>query len=126
MKQLHWLGPTLEIVRGFPEEVRLEVGYALYLAQQGDKAFFAVPLVGFGSAKVLEVISCEAGDTFRAVYSVKFGSTVYVLHAFQKKSKKGCKTPPKDIRLIKDRLKKAEEHYRLRKDSNKRKKEIRK
>lgn len=88
------------------------MGFALYLAQTGEKHLAAKPLKGFGGAGVLEVVEDHDGDTFRAVYTVKFASAVYVLHAFQKKSKSGIKTPQTDIDLIKQRLKFAEQMHK--------------
>jgi phage-related protein len=78
----------------------------------GEKAMNAVPMVGFGGAKVLEVVIDEDGDTYRTVYTVKFLRAIYVLHVFQKKSKKGNATPRPDIRLLRIRLTNAERHYR--------------
>lgn len=112
-KPLHWVGSSKKDVLGFPDEVRAEVGYTLWLAQLGDKGINAIPMVGFGGAKVLEVVIDDVGDTYRAVYTVKFAKAVYVLHAFQKKAKHGIATPQSDVNLIKFRLKGAEEHYRL-------------
>jgi phage-related protein len=112
MKPMHFVGSALDDVRDFPEEVRSEVGYSLYLAQIGDKAINAIPMVGFGGANVLEVIIDDNGGTFRAIYTVRFRKAVYALHAFQKKSKSGVSTPRPDIRLIRSRLKDAEDHYR--------------
>jgi len=89
----------------------LVMGHALDIAQQGKRHQDAKPLSGFGDAGVLEIIEDHTGDTYRVVYTVRFSSAVYALHAFQKKSKKGVQTPKKDIELIKSRLKKAEEHY---------------
>lgn len=86
-------------------------GFALHLAQIGQKHVDAKPLRGFGGASVLEVVEDHAGDTFRGVYTVQFKGAVYVLHAFQKKSKTGIKATKRDIELIRDRLKRAEEHY---------------
>ena len=106
-KPVVWLGNTLDELRKFPEEVRDEMGYALYLAQIGDKHPTAKPLKGFGSAGVLEIVDNYDGDTYRTVYTVKLAGVIYVLHAFQKKSKKGIATPKKDIDLIKKRLKLA-------------------
>ena len=106
-KPVVWLGNTLDELRKFPEEVRDEMGYALYLAQIGDKHPTAKPLRGFGGAGVLEIVDNYDGDTYRTVYTVKLAGVVYVLHAFQKKSKKGIATPKKDIDLIKKRLKLA-------------------
>ncbi len=107
IKQLLWVGPSLNDLRAFPTAVRQEVGFALYLAQQGHKAPKAKPLRGFGGTGVLEVVSNHEGDTYRAVYTVKLANAVYVLHAFQKKSHKGSATPKADRDLIQQRLKLA-------------------
>lgn len=112
MKPVHWIGSSKSDLLDFPDEVRQEAGYALHLAQCGDKALNAVPMVGFGSAKVLEVVINHDTDTYRAVYTVKFAKAVYVLHAFQKKAKKGISTPKPDMNLIHKRLAAAEEHHR--------------
>ncbi len=85
-------------------------GYALHQAQMGGKHGQAKPLRGFGSAGVLEVVENAGGGTFRAVYTVKIGDAVYVLHCFQKKSTHGIATPKADIDLIRERLKAAEAH----------------
>ena len=111
-KPLKWVGSSREDLCGFPGDVKKAMGYALHLAQIGLKAPAAKPLSGFGGASVLEVVEDHDGDTYRAVYTVKFQDMVYVLHAFQKKSKKGIKTPKPDIDLIKDRLKRAAEDYK--------------
>jgi phage-related protein len=84
------------------------MGYALFLAQQGDKHRDAKPLKGFGGAGVLEIVSNQRGDTFRAMYTVRFDDAVYVLHAFQKKSISGVATSKADIELIARRLREAE------------------
>ena len=88
------------------------MGYALYQAQIGKKHANAKPLKGFGGAGVLEIVTDHVGDTFRAVYTVKFAHAIYVLHAFQKKSKSGIKTPTEELNLIKQRLKSAESDYK--------------
>jgi phage-related protein len=88
------------------------MGYGLYLAQTGGKHPDAKPLKGFGGAGVLEVVDDWDGDTYRAVYTVKLAGSVYVLHAFQKKATKGIATPKRDLDLIRNRLRQAEEHYR--------------
>lgn len=88
------------------------MGYALYQAQLGLKAPSAKPLRGFGGAGILEIVEDHHTDTYRAVYTVKFSKSVYVLHAFQKKSRKGIATPKADIDLIRQRLRAAEEHYK--------------
>jgi len=108
-----WIGSSRKNVKDFPKEVRDEIGFSLYAAELGDTPVNSMPLVGFNGAKVLEIIVPYDGDAYRAVYTVKFRLAVYVLHAFQKKSKKGDKTPKPDMALIKKRLKDAEEHYRL-------------
>jgi phage-related protein len=88
------------------------MGYALYVAQLGDKHRDAKPLRGVGGAGVLEIVSDHQGDTFRCVYTVRIAGSVYVLHAFQKKSKSGRETPKAEIDLIKRRLRDAENHAR--------------
>ena len=87
------------------------VGHALFIAQLGGKHEDAKPLRGYGGAGVLEVVEDFAGETYRAVYTVKFADAIYVLHVFQKKSKKGIKTPLKDLDLIKERLRRAEQEH---------------
>lgn len=112
MKPLRWVGTSKDDLDAFPGAARREAGYALYLAQIGTKAVKAKPLKGFGGAGVLEVVADHAGNTYRAVYTVKFAAVVYVLHAFQKKSKKGIATPKADLEMVKQRLKLAAEQYR--------------
>lgn len=106
-----WLGSTKKAVQNFPLTVRQAVGFALFQAQLGGKHEDAKPLKGFGSAGVLEIVERFDGDTYRAVYTVKLAGIIYVLHAFQKKSKQGIKTPKQDIDLIKKRLQQAKEDY---------------
>ncbi len=109
-KQVFWLGNSRDVLRSFPESVRESVGNALYVAQRGDKHVSAKPLRGFGGAGVLEVVEGFDGDTYRAVYTVRFATAVYVLHAFKKKSKSGIATPKHEVDLIRERLKMAERH----------------
>jgi phage-related protein len=109
MRPLIWVGSSLEDLRAFPDEVKRIVGYALYLAQEGGKHPDAKPLRGFGGAGVLEVVEDFAGDTYRTVYTVRFPTAVYVLHAFQKKAKRGVATPRQEIELIRARLRRAQE-----------------
>jgi phage-related protein len=108
IKPVVWLGDSLRALRTFPSAVQDEVGYALFLAQRGDKHVSAKPFKGLG-AGVLEVVSDYRGDTFRAVYTVRLSDRVFVLHAFQKKSKRGIATSNRDVNLIKRRLKLAVE-----------------
>jgi phage-related protein len=111
-KPVFWVGNSLINLREFPDEVRQAMGFALWQAQTGSKHVNAKPLSGFGGAGVLEIVEVHRGNTFRGVYAVKFAGAVYVLHAFQKKSKRGIKTPPRDVELVRKRLKIAEHHYK--------------
>ena len=108
LRPLMWIGTTRKAFSSFPNEVKAEMGYALFVAQAGGLHRRAKPLKGFGGSGVLEVVSDFRGDTYRAVYTVRFADTVFVLHAFQKKSSKGIATRHHDMRLIEDRLKAAE------------------
>lgn len=110
-KPVRWIGSSLNDLRAFSEPVRLRVGGAIWEAQLGRKALWAKPLKGFGGAGVLEVVDDHDGDTYRAVYTVRFAGVVYVLHAFQKKSKSGVATPRREIALIEQRLKRAGEDH---------------
>jgi len=112
LKPVEWIGSSREDLRDFPGEVREVMGEALYRAQQGDEHPAAKALKGFGGRGVLEIVDDHRGDTYRAVYTVRFANVVYVLHVFQKKSKKGIATPRHEIELIRTRLKRAEQHYR--------------
>ena len=107
-KILRWVASSKKDLMAMPGDVRDAFGYALHLAQEGEKSTDAKPLKGFGGAGVLEVIENFQGDTYRAVYTVRFASAVYVLHCFQKKSTQGIATPKHDIDLIKYRLKALE------------------
>ncbi len=115
LKPVIWVGSSLKDFRGFPDPVKDEIGYALYVAQQGGKHSDAKPLKGFGGAGVLEGVGNNRGDTFRTIYTVRLASAVYVLHAFQKKSKTGRKTPENEIELVKSRLIQAEQIAKERK-----------
>jgi phage-related protein len=110
-KPVRWVGSSKEDLRSFPEEVRRQVGGALWDAQLGLKAPFAKPLKGFRGAGILEIVDDFDGDTYRAVYAIRFAGAVYVLHAFQKKSKHGIATPKAELDLIAQRLKRAREDY---------------
>ena len=108
MKSVIFVGSALADLKSFPPQAQKDIGFALYEAQLGGKSYFAKPLKGFGGAGVLEVVEDFDGDTFRAIYTVKFKDAVYVLHVFQKKSKRGAVTPMRDIDLVRARLKIAE------------------
>ena len=110
-KPVVWIGSSRSDLASFPEDVKDGIGYALYIAQRGGKHADAKPLHGFGGAGTLEIVEDHAGDTYRAVYTVRLARRVYVLHVFQKKSKSGIKTPKAVIELIRLRLRRAEEEH---------------
>lgn len=112
LKPVEWIGSSRDDLREFPEDVQQIMGFALYRAQLGKKHPDAKPLKEFKGAGVIEIVENFDGDTYRAVYTVKFEGIVYVLHAFQKKSNQGIATPKQDIDLIESRLKRAKEHYK--------------
>ena len=114
LKPLNFIGSSREDLKEFPDEVKQDIGYALFEAQKGQKSEATKPLKGFSGAGVLEIIERFDGDTYRAVYTVKFREVIYVLRCFQKKSKSGIKTPQQEIELIQRRLRAAEEDYRVR------------
>src|SRR5260370_38737933 len=105
-KPLVWRGTSKSDFMGFPPTAQREMGYALFLAQMGERhSTMAKTLGGFGGATVIEVRESHDGNAYRAVYTVRYADAVYVLHAFQKKSKKGIPTPRAEIDLIEKRLK---------------------
>lgn len=106
MKPLVWVADTRRVLSEFPEPVQRHVGYAPYQAQLGTRHIDAKPLKNLAGG-VLEVVSDHRGDTFRTVYTVKLEKAVYVLHAFQKKSKHGIATPQSELDLVKQRLRRA-------------------
>ncbi len=110
-KPIRWIGSTREELREFPEPVKRRVGGALWEAQTGSKAPYAKPLKGFGGAGVLEIVDDFDGNSYRAVYTVKFAEAVYVLNVFQKKSKRGIATPRTEVAAIEQRLKRARQDY---------------
>jgi phage-related protein len=111
IKPLEWVGSSNDDLRAFPKPVRRVMGQALFEAQRGVKHPDAKPMRGLGSAGVLEVVENHDGDTYRAVYTVRFAGVVYVLHAFQKKAKRGVATPKREVDLIRARLSAAREHH---------------
>src|SRR5487761_20876 len=114
LKPVRWIGTSLRDLRSFPREVRIDIGHALFTAQEGKTDPAAKPLKGFGGASVLEIVASHDGNAWRAVYTVRFQDAVYVLHVFQKKSTKGIATPTREIDLIKRRLAEAERDYKER------------
>ena len=109
-----WIGSSRRDLRAMPQQVRRDIGQALYTAQQGMTDPAAKPLKGFGGARVMEIVERYRTDAYRAVYTAHFEDAVYVLHVFQKKSKSGIATPRHEIELIRTRLAEAERHYRER------------
>jgi phage-related protein len=107
-RPLEWVASSYKDPMALPEDVRRLFGFALSLAQVGDRHDAAKVLKGFGGSGVLEVIEDDVGGTYRAVYTVKFEEAVFVLHCFQKKSKRGIATPKEDMDIIRARLKVAE------------------
>jgi len=114
IKPVRWIGSSRRDLKAFPKSVQREVGQALYAAQLGEEYPSAKPLKGFGGRSVLEIVAADVEATYRAVYTVRFGDSIYVLHAFQKKSKKGIATPRTEIELVRRRLAAAERAYRER------------
>jgi phage-related protein len=105
---LRWIGSAKRDLLDMPDEVQQAFGFALYHAQIGLLHPDAKPLKGFGSAGILEIVEDWRGDAYPAVYTARFVDAVYVLHCFQKKSKRGAETPKPEMDLIRARLKKAE------------------
>jgi phage-related protein len=114
LKPIRWIGTSLRDLRSFPRPVRIDIGHALFTAQEGRTDPAAKSLKGFGGASVLEIVASHHGNAWRAVYTVRFQNAIYVLHVFQKKSTKGIATPTREIDLIKQRLAEAERDHRER------------
>jgi phage-related protein len=112
-KPAFWIGSSLGDLLAFPEAVKGEIGAALSVAQFGGKHPRAKPWKGAGPG-VLEIVEDHRGDAYRAIYTVRFANAVYALHAFQKKSPSGIKTPRKDVELVGQRLKLAQQDYEAR------------
>jgi len=111
VKVLEWIASSRRDMQALPRQVQRVFGYALYVAQMGETPPEAKPLKGFGGMGVLELVEDYRGDSYRAVYTVRFATKVYVLHVFQKKSKRGIATPKPVMDLIRERLKRAESLY---------------
>lgn len=111
-KPLRWVGSSRKDLKGFPRDVQRDMGVALYVAQLGDMHSAAKPLKGFGGRSVLEIVSLDRSGTYRAVYTVKFEDAIYVLHAFQKKSRRGIGTPKEEIDIVRRRLAAVERFQR--------------
>ena len=114
LRPVRWVGSSLKDLKTFPKTVQRHVGQALYAAQCGEEYPTVKALKGFGGRSVLEIVVDFRSDTWRAVYTVRLRDVIYVLHAFQKKSKKGIATPQKELDVIQQRLAAAEQDYRER------------
>ncbi|MEI7814455.1 MAG: type II toxin-antitoxin system RelE/ParE family toxin [Coriobacteriia bacterium] len=111
-KDIIWVSSSLNDLQQFPDSVRQMMGFALFQSQCGGKHLQAKPLKGFKGAGVLEVVEDFDGNTFRTMYTVRFADAVYVLHAFQKKSKKGLATPKHEMDVVRSRLRMVQESHR--------------
>ena len=112
-KLLHWVASSKKDLMAMPQDVQDTFGYALHLAQIGQKHQDAKPLKGFGGAGVLEVVEDFQSNAYRAVYTVRYAAAVYVVHCFQKKSTQGIATPKPDMDLINNRLKAAKQDFEV-------------
>lgn len=113
LRPLGWIGSSKDDLRKYPSAVRREIGIDLMVVQADAKPASAKPLTSAG-AGVMEIVENHQGDTYRAVYLAKFKECSFVLHCFQKKSKKGKAMPKHDLELVKARMKEAiAEHNRL-------------
>jgi phage-related protein len=117
-KTVIWIGSSKKDFMDLPRNVRNKMGYALYIAQLGDKHRDTKPLKGFGGASVMEIVEYDGNGTYRTIYTVEMKKAVFVLHAFQKKSKVGIKTSKQDIDLVEQRLKDARRIYKEWQESN--------
>jgi phage-related protein len=105
LKPIRWIGTSLRDLRSSPRAVRIDIGHALFTAQQGRTDPAAKPLKGFGGASVLEIVTSHHGNAWRAVYTVRFQDAI---------STKGIATPTREIHLIKQRIAEAEGDHRER------------
>ena len=109
-----WVGSSRTDLKRFPQSVRRDMGKALYAAQRGEVDPAAKPLRGFGGVRVMVIVDRHDTNTYRAVYTAQFDEAIYVLHAFQKKSKRGMATPTREVDLNRRRLVDAERLHRQR------------
>jgi phage-related protein len=112
LKPVEFIGSSKKDLSGFPDPVKQDIGHALFVAQQGGRAPNAKALQGFGGGSVVEIVEDHDGDTYRCVYTTRLKRAIYVLHAFQKKSKRGRRTPKHEVDLVQARLKEAEDRDR--------------
>src|SRR4249919_2734688 len=112
MKPVIWIGSSRDDLRALPQQVRRDIGQALYTAQQGETDPSAKPLKGFGGTRVMEIVERYRTDAYRGIYTAHFANAIYVLHVFQKKSKQGITTPRSEIELIRHRFAEAQRHHK--------------
>ena len=111
-RRIDYIGSSFKDLNKLPQEVKAIFEFGIMQASRGEKHIQSKPLKGFGGASILEIVEDHKSGTYRAVYTVRFKNSIYVLHVFQKKSKQGRETPKQDIELIKQRLKRAELDYK--------------
>lgn len=112
MKRFIWIGSSREDLKQFPDEVQDKMGHGLYLAQMGERHHHSKTLSGLGNAKIIELRENDRSGTYRVIYTVEMAEFIFVLHAFQKKSKSRISTPKQEIDLVKFRLKDAQSLYK--------------
>ena len=117
LRKVRWVGDSKEKLQKFPSQVRKDIGHALYLVQTGQTPPSVKPMRGIESG-VFEIVDDYDTNAYRAVYTVKIGRCLYVLHVFQKKSKRGIATPKQEIDLIKRRLRRAKERAKQEEETN--------
>jgi phage-related protein len=108
LKPLKFVGGSKKDLSAFPDETKQEMGHSLYVAQQGGRALNAKTLQGFGGSGVVELVEDHDRNTYRCVYTTRINDVIVVLHAFQKKSKRGIETPRHEVELIRARFKEAQ------------------
>lgn len=119
VKKVIWVGSSYEDLKEFPHLVRNAVGYVLFFAQTGKKHSHMKVLSGMGGASVVEIRENDTSGTYRLIYTVEMADYVFVLHAFQKKSKSGIATPKKELEMVKNRLREAKALYKQLKENTK-------
>ncbi len=107
-RPVSWIRAARKDFETFPEGAKIEIGRALTMVAEGGYPDIAKPLTGLGSG-VLELALKHRGDAYRVIHALQFGPDIWVVHAFQKKSKSGIATPKVEIDLVRERLKRLRE-----------------
>jgi phage-related protein len=110
-RPISWIKGARKDFEDFPQGAQLDMAWALTILAEGRMPDIAKPLTGFGSG-VMELALKHRGDAFRVVYALQIGDDIWVIHAFQKKSKTGIKTPKQELDLIHERLKRLKERLK--------------